>query len=295
MRVDETAPQPSRNGTGTWRWVVGALVAAALLFSAFRGVRAEDLTLVLAGVPAWGIALVLAPPLLALSLETLGWRMALHAAARRVALRPLLGIRGATEAVAQRLPGGAVWCETLQPRLLARWCALPVADGVAAIAARHWLVRAGQAVWVCVVAAVAHPSLSEGTAPWLAFLPLALAAAIATLAVGVAGGLGRSRFAERVFGVLARAPWRAVRDRVAPARAGFEASDRALERFFAAGSGSLAGAAVTACSWACEALDTWVIFVVLGVPIDPAAVIGLEALLAIVRHTSSFLPAGLGA
>jgi uncharacterized membrane protein YbhN (UPF0104 family) len=241
--------------------------------------------------------LILLPQLLALLVESAGWRLAFAGAGHKLPLFGLLRTRLATEALAQTLPMGVVFCESLKPMLLARTCHADLATSLSGMAARKWLLVATQAVYVASFGLLAFPVLSgiSRAVVGSAALPYGLLGAAAFLVISAAllfTLLSRGRLAERAYGALCVVPW--LRKRLELQRAALTQTDCQLQRFF--GSAATAALPLPAflCGWLLEAAETALILHLLGVHLPWSTVGALEVSASFVRNVVWVIPAGLG-
>jgi hypothetical protein len=255
----------------------------------------------MAGVGLFGFALIATPQLLSLCLECVGWSRVFRILGRDVSPRVLLRVRLATEAVAQTLPLGVVWSESLKPLLLARHAGLPASDSVAAIVARKYLLMASQAVYVALLSAcgfatlrkLSEALLGRAGAAWFAF---AVSALLCLLAFGVSGAFTSGRVADRVLGVLRALPIRGLQQQLSRRKAAFAHTDDLTARYFAAGFArtTLAPGAFFLCGWLCESLESFLILKLLGVELDFFAIASVEVMLSFAKNVLFILPAGIG-
>ena len=120
--------------------VGGVVLAGLVLVLTFRTVDTSRLGLLLSQIPTAALLLLALPQLLALGLESLGWQWVFDVIGRPVRYWPLLQVRLATEALAQSLPGGPLWSESMKPVLLGRYCGLGVPESLTGVAARKVLL-----------------------------------------------------------------------------------------------------------------------------------------------------------
>jgi len=255
----------------------------------------------MAGVGLFGFGLIATPQLLSLCLECCGWSRVFRVLGRRVSPRPLLRVRLATEALAQTLPLGVVWAESLKPLLLARHAGLPTSDSVAAIVARKYLLMASQAVYVALLSACGFATLRKlsltltGHAEyaWCAF---AVSGLLCLLAFGVSGAFTTWHVAERVLGLLRSVPNVGLQRALGRRKAGFASTDALTARYFAAGflRGTVQPGFLFLCGWFCESLESFLILRLLGVELDFFSVASVEVMLSFLKNVLFVLPAGIG-
>ncbi len=281
--------------------VASGLTALTLLFWTFHRVDLSRVSDSMAGVGLLGFALIAAPQLLSLCLECLGWRRVFQVLGRRVSVRPLLRVRLATEAVAQTLPLGVIWAESLKPLLLGRHAGLSTSDSVAALVARKYLLMASQAVYVALLSACGFATLrrlslallGRADAAWLAF---GVSALLCLLAFGVSGAFTRGRVADRVLGLLRTLPNPRLQRALNQRKATFTNTDNQTARYFAAGflRSTLLPGVFFLCGWLCESLESFLILKLLGVELSFFAVASVEVLLSFLKNVLFILPAGIG-
>ncbi len=278
--------------------VVGISLALATLAWTFRGTEPARIGALLGRVGAAG-ALILLPQLLSLLVESIGWRLAFDAMGRRLPLTGLFRARLATEALAQTLPLGVVFCESMKPVLLARNCGADLATSLSGMAARKWLLVSAQGVYVAgfgllafpVQATISRPLLG---APGLPYLVLGGAGLLFVLAAVSYGLLAHGRLASRIHALLGRLPWAWLRSKLALERERFSPTDVQIQRFFErAWSSPLPWLAFLA-GWLFEAADTLIILYVLGVRLPWTTVGALEVPASSLRNVAFMVPAGLG-
>jgi hypothetical protein len=281
--------------------IASGLTALMLLFWTFHRVDFARVSESMAGVGLFGFALIATPQLVSLCLECVGWSRVFQVLGRRVSPRPLLRVRLATEAVAQTLPLGVVWSESLKPLLLARHAGLPTSDSVAAIVARKYLLMASQAVYVALLSAcgfrtlqrLSQALLGEASAAWFAF---GVSALLCLLAFSVSGAFTKGRIADRVLGLLRCLPNRALQQQLNRRQATFAHTDELTARYFAAGfvRTTLAPGVFFLCGWLCESLESYLILKLLGVELDFFAIASVEVMLSFAKNVLFILPAGIG-
>ena len=276
-------------------------MAVTLLFWTFHRVDFAKVSESMAGVGVLGFALIATPQLVSLCLECIGWSRVFQVLGRRVSPRPLLRVRLATEAVAQTLPLGVLWSESLKPLLLGRHAGLTTSDSVAGIVARKYLLMASQAVYVALLSACGFSTLrrlslallGHSEAAWLAF---AVSLLLCLLAFGVSGVFTRGRIAERVLKLLRTVPNLRLQAALNRRKAAFACTDDLTARYFSAGfvQTTLAPGVFFLCGWLCESLESYLILKLLGVDLDFFAVASIEVMLSFAKNVLFILPAGIG-
>lgn len=264
----------------------------------FRGTEPRRIAELLGGVGGAG-ALILLPQVLSLLMESVGWRLAFETMGRRLPLLGLFRARVATEALAQTLPLGVVFCESMKPVLLARTCGADLSTSLSGMAARKWLLVGSQSLYVGGFALLAFPVLAGISQRLIgaAGLPYALLAGAASLFVLAAVSyvlLARGRLAARLHALLSRLPWAWLQTRIAPLADRCAHADLQLRLFFNRALRSPWPLAVFLGGWLLESIDTFVILYVLGVRLPWPTVGALEVSASFLRNVAFMVPAGLG-
>jgi glycosyltransferase 2 family protein len=274
-----------------------SLAVGALLWS-FRDAELARVVTLLARVGGAGVLIVL-PQLLSLFMESVGWRLAFEGMGRRLPLSGLFRARLATEALAQTLPMGVVFCESLKPVLLARSCGADLSTSLAGMAARKWLLVSSQSLYVGGFSLLAWPMLvgiSSAVlgAPGLPYVLLGAAGLLLALAVSSYALLAQGRVAARVHALLTRLPSAWLRARLLPLEVRFSQTDGQLREFFATAWRSPLPLLAFLAGWLLEAVDTLLILYLLGVRLPWTTVGALEVSASFVRNVAFVVPAGLG-
>jgi uncharacterized membrane protein YbhN (UPF0104 family) len=124
---------------------------------------------------------------------------------------------------------------------------------------------------------------------------LAAALVIAALALGARTATTRGGLAVRARRLLARIPSRRLAQALERRSEGFSATDARLAGFFRLG----IGRELRLCSsclavWLAEGLETFVLFRLLGAPIDFGTALAIEMALSLLRMIVVVVPGGLG-
>jgi len=281
--------------------VVGVLTALTLVLWTFHGVDRSRVADLVGHVGALTLLLVALPQFLSLSLECFGWRRVFAVWGRRVDQWSLLRVRLMTEAVAQTLPLGVIWSESLKPLLLARHAQVPASESVAAIVGRKYLLVSSQAVYVTALVAAGfgvlrHLSGALLGRPGYAWFAFGAGALLAILALGVGGAFARGQVAQRAFELLRRLPSQRVRAALQAQQHSFKKTDGFTEQYFAAPflQSTLLPGVFFLCGWLCESLESFLILRLLGADLSFFSVAAIEVMLSFVRNVVFVIPAGLG-
>ena len=288
------------SGNGTVVLQTGCLiVAGSALWLTFKDVDGRQVLEVL-GAIGWLLPLVLVPQLLALSAETLAWRGVFARLDRSVAFTPLLSVRIVTEAIGRTLPAGAVLCESAKPMLLSSRCAVPLADGIAAMAGRKFLVLLSHAAYLSTAFVVGYAELRQASRSLGCESALACGVLGGAISLAIASAIMASVFrngsvAQVALQGLLRLPLGSWRAKISARRAGFDDTDRRLTRLFDAPTRALPWP-VFLCflGWLFEAVESYLMLRLLGVELSFAAVLAIEAVVSFARHVLIVVPAGVG-
>lgn len=274
------------------------MLAATALIWTFRDTAPERVATLLRRVGGAG-ALIVLPQFLSLLVESVGWKLAFESMGRKLPLAGLLRVRMATEALAQTLPAGTVFCESMKPMLLARNCDADLSTSLAGMAARKWLLVGSQSLYVGGFALLAFPTLTLisrdvlGTAG-LGYFVLGAALLLALLTVGSYSLLSQGRSAARVQASLTGLPWPWLQARLAPLGPGVARTDGQLRTFFATARRLPLPVLVFLAGWLLEACETFLILHLLGVHLSWKTAGALEVSASFLRNVAFLVPAGLG-
>jgi len=278
-----------------------AIVALTLLLLTFRHVDFSRVGGSMAKVGLLGFALIALPQLCSLFIECIGWSKVFEQLGHRVSHRALLRVRLATEALAQTLPLGVVWAESIKPLLLGRHTGVPASDSVASIVARKYLLMASQAVYVALLAACGFGALTALSARFFhhgafAFGAFAVSVLLCCLAFGVAGVFTRGRIADRALGVLRAVPIARFRRALTRKQAAFAHTDDLTARYFTGSfvRTTLRPGVFFLCAWLFESVESFLILKLLGVELGFFTIAAVEVMLSFLRNVLFVLPSGIG-
>lgn len=265
----------------------------------FRDTEPRRVAELLGRVGGAGLLLLLLPQLLSLAVESAGWKLAFGSMGARLPYLGLLRARMATEALAQTLPVGVVFCESMKPLLLARNCGADLPTSLAGMAARKWLLLCSQSLYVAGFACLGWPLLGRISGavvggPWLPWLLPTAALLLASLALGGYAVLSHGRCAERLYALLLALPIVWLRERLRSVRAQFVETDGRLQTFFRSSLTSPLPLLLFLGGWLLETVETCVILWLLGVDLSWLSVGVMEVSASFVRNLAVVVPAGLG-
>ena len=225
--------------------------------------------------------------------------MAFEVMGRRLPLAGLFRARLATEALAQTLPMGVVFCESMKPVLLARTCGADLSTSLSGMAARKWLLVSSQSLYVAgfgllafpMLAAISRTLLGAAGLPYVLLAGGGLLFALATTSYLL---LARGQVASRVHALLSRLPWAWLRARLEPLQARCLHTDRQLQLFFSKAFQSPLPLLCFLTGWLLESADTFIILYLLGVRLPWTTIGALEVSASFLRNVAFMVPAGLG-
>jgi glycosyltransferase 2 family protein len=242
-----------------------------------------------------GLVLALLPFLLTLGFDTLAWRALLGAAGARVPFHSLFRIRLAAEGAGILLPSAGLVQEMVALRALSLGAGVPVARGLASLAARRFALIHAHGMVLAVGAGLLF--LSAGSAPRRG---LCIVLAIASLALMAAGRLGPRwllvpSLLDRAERSLDGFPGQTLRRWAARHRHQFADSGRILARINR-GPDAPAWTASLAflLAFVSEAFESFVMLRLLGSPIGFVQVLSFDSAVGLARALVAFVPAGLG-
>lgn len=281
--------------------VASGTCAVALLAWTFHDVDVGRVSDSITSISGLGLALIALPALVALTLECLGWNQVFKSLGQAVAMRSLLRVRLMTEAIAQTLPLGVIWAESLKPMLLGRHAGMPASRAVAGLFARKYLLVSSQATYVALLSALGFTTLvrlsssltGNGAFAWGAF---AVSGVLCLTALGLCGTFACGRAAERALALLRRIPNARLQRGLLRREASFTGTDELTGRYFELGftRTTLAPGVFFLGGWLCESLETFLILRLLGVELDFFAVASIEVGLSFLKNVLFVLPAGIG-
>ena len=275
--------------------------ALSLLVWTFHDVDLGRVGESITSISTFGLALIAVPALVALTLECLGWRRVFECLGQGVSIRPLLRVRLMTEAIAQTLPLGVIWAESMKPVLLGRHAAVPAPRAVVGLLARKYLLVCSQAMYVALLSAFGFATLERLSFSFtghaaLAWSAFAASAVLCLVALGLGGTFACGRAAQRVLAFLRRIPNARLQRGLLRREANFTGTDELAARYFELGFSrtTLVPGAFFLCGWLCEALESFLILKLLGADLDFFAVASIEVLLSFVKNVLFVVPAGIG-
>ncbi len=243
-------------------------------------------------------ALIMLPYASVIALDAAGWRGCMPPSRRRLSLAGLSAIRLSTDAVMNTVPAGVAIAETLRPLLLQKHFGLRTGEAVAST----MLAKINMAVMqmVFVICAVLLLTLQEGPRAELGILATAHGQAI-IIGVSVVfllflllpyAGVRLERI-SKLLQTLPLPPLQRLLTRVHGALCDIDTEIAGFVRGSRAQLASVLG--IFLISWMMMAVETWLIFFLLGHELSLAQAVVLEGLLSAIKLVFFFIPSGLGA
>jgi len=273
----------------------------SLLAWTFHDVDLRRVSHSITSISGVGLALIALPALVELTLECVGWKRVFESLGQAVAIRSLLRVRLMTEAVAQTLPLGVIWAESLKPMLLGRHAGMPASRAVAGLFARKYLLIGSQATYVALLSALGFATLvrlscsltGHGAFAWGAF---AVSGLLCLTALVLCGTFACGRAAERLLVLLRRIPNARLQRGLLRREGSFTGTDQLTARYFELGftRATLAPGVFFLCGWLCESLESFLILRLLGVQLDFFEAASVEVCLSFLKNVLFVLPAGIG-
>lgn len=266
--------------------MLGIVIGIAIVTILIREVGWASIRQTL-GMLGWGYAVVIAYPLLWIFLNTVGWRLALHAPFAKLPIARLAGIRTAGEAFNSLLPSGYVGGEPLKAHLLSRW--MPVSEAASSVL----IAKAAQSVGLVVFVGLGLTIGGKAGSPSPLRQPAELTALV-TLTAGVflfTLLLTRRSFSRigRWLHGLTKHPWLQKQE------AHLTALDDSIGAFYREGKRRfLASVLWYGAGWVAGALEVAVIFYLVGRPVSLREAWFIGALAQLAAVVGLFAPGGVG-
>ena len=288
---------PARTGPSRWLFALARLgVGLLVIVVVLRAIGSTDLARAARAVRGarWWLALVPLPTLVAMSLDTWGWRRILQVLGRNISWRRLLELRLSVESIVLALPGGSVAGEGMKLALMERRMAVPFGTGAASLALTKALLTSAAALYLAAGAALLLMTGAAGTrAP--ALLGLGGAAFTALLAVVLVSILRGGAAFHALSRRLSTFPVAAVRTWIATRQVSFGRVDTDARAFFATPrTTQLTCFAPFLLEWLTEGFETFIILRCLHAAVGFGDALVLDGVGSLLRTIVFFVPAGLG-
>jgi len=281
-------------------WLLRPAVVAGLLFILWRNFSGLQLSLVADRIGGMGLAALLVPLPYAMVFwaDTMAWRCTIRSVPPPRTWG-VFGVRVATDAILNSIPGGVAVAEPMRPVLLRRRCGVELAEGIGSCIITKITIALGQAAFIligCVLLLWTSPGVAGGIGlpegPRGFVLPaLVMAVVVALLLIPFSGP--RIEQARRLLARLPFAPLRSLLERAAPVVARLDihvgrfARDHGRELTLSIGFAFL--------GWLAVAGETFLILRLLGAGATYVQAVALESTASMLRIVFFFLPGGLGA
>lgn len=272
---------------------IAKVVVLALAIGLFaRVILRADLARLRAQLAALGpwVTVALLPYVVAIGLDTIGWRQLLARLGHAVSLPKLFGVRLASEAVLLSLPAGAVVAESVKPWLLTRE-GVPVADTAATLAAKKTLTIGTHGVYLLLALAT---GVLATIAPRLPLLVAGAAVVLLVIATVMLASLRSAAIAARLHRLLSTIPIARAQRWLSSRRAGFHDTDTRLRSLLFPADHLLSSALPFLLCWLAESFESFVLLSLLGTGVTFFDALAIEAGMSVLRTVAFFVPAGLG-
>lgn len=239
------------------------------------------------GLLGWGYVIVILYPLSWMTLNTLGWRMALHAQYARLSLWLMMQIRTAGEAFNALLPSGYVGGEPLKAKLLSQSIPMPEA------ASSVFIAKAAQSIGLVVFVGLGLTVGGKPGSPSPLKRPSELLALVLlSLGIGIFTALltrrSFSRIGKWLHGLTGH-PW------LQKQQVRLTALDDSIGAFYREGKRRFLSSVLWyGAGWIAGALEVAVIFYLIGHPVTLREAWFIGALAQLGSVVGLFAPAGVG-
>ena len=269
-----------------------ASVAAgmALLILVFRHVDFPEMYLRLGDVGFYFIP-IFAVYGIGCLFDTAAWRLILTEPGKTISFFKLYQIHLAGESMYRFIPAGVVVGEASKVYLLTKQSPYNGSEVVSSLVIRKLLMGLSQGLYIG-VGVLAGVLLAQKFGQ-LELLLSAVSLGVIVVFVSLWIKLSRGELFGWLFRLLLRMP--VLGARVVNNRLFFERTDSELKKFLAQKKRQSALAfALFFCGWMMEAVETYLIIIVLGMKILPYQIMIFEPVVSLVRSLAFFVPAGLG-
>ena len=261
----------------------GGAILALLLYRLGFSAVAQQLWLV-----GWGWLFIIGQEILPILANTGGWRYAFPAPERTVKFWPLLKMRLAGDSANYLVPSATVGGEILRISLLRGSTSVPV--GAASVTLAKFTQFLGQALFIALGLLLAAPfaPLKPGLLPWLWAVLAGCLVFMGLIFIGLRRGLFGGMLSVLVRWLPARLHHYLPVDKVAELDQHIGDFLRGHRRAFWASAG------LFGLGWALGALEVFLIFHFLGLPVDLPTALTVETLSVFIDAVLFFVPGKLG-
>ncbi len=300
--MSTTSPPTPKPRVSAGYIAVRVVFIGVAAFALWNTLRQADLGRAASLAAAVGapIAIALVPYIAVIACHAEAYRRVLGILGHRISFARMYSVVLSTEAVLMSFPAGIAVSDSLNPYLLNRRCAVPIPDGLAAIAAKKSLIVFSNALYVTVAVVFGFGYQRLASERLLGFRGLEWIVAASAIGLYVmvfvmAKALLSGSLATRSHGLLARIPSAKLQAFLADKKSGFIATDRHFDVLFRERRSELvASAALLLCMWLLESVETLVILRLLGVHLGFTEVLSLEVVVVMLRSLAFVVPGALG-
>jgi len=282
------------------KWLVRPALVAGLLFLLWRNFSGLQVALVADRIGGMGLAALLVPLPYAIVFwaDTMAWRCTIRSSPPP-RMRSVFGVRVATDALLNSIPGGVAVAEPMRPVLLRRQCGVDLTEGIGSCIITKITIALAQTAFI-LIGCVLVVGLSPGVAAQLGLaeggrglvvLGAVMSLAVALLMLPFSGP--RIEQLRRLLAKIPFAPLRSLLERAEPAVARLDSHVGRFARDHARQLALSIGYAFI--GWLAVAGETYLILRFLGASGTYVQAVALEATASVLRIIFFFLPGGLGA
>ena len=290
-----SAPRPlSRRPLEITLKLLAVLVIVFILWRQFAGVKIDAALGLIDGV-GFAVFLVLIPPLIQLSAETLGLALCIPGTPSPSRLLKVLPARIGCDAILNSLPAGVVPAETLRPVIIGRSCKMPIEESVAATLMGKINMAAGEglflALTIVLVAAGGgvYAGALTGTA---AVVPVVVLAVVFAGVVYIYSG---PRITQ-LMSLLKRIAWNRWRRFISGIEASVSRVDSTILHFARRDRRAVfASLASFVAGWILLGSESYLILRILGQPVSLSQGLLMEGTVSVLRIAFFFIPSAFGA
>jgi len=261
------------------------------------------------------VAFVIVPFAFGMMAATGAWATVLVQLGFLTSLGVLFRLRLGAEAVLLTVPGGSVISDALRPWWLKRRLGIPVPEGAASVVLSKALIIQAEGLYLLIAVALGGSaaqaifagvlsgfrerfpgSFGVWVQSWGWVLVLGLGLVLLGAGTGFLAVLSGGKTTRRVVGLIARLPLSAVKRWAVRSQESVASMDESLRRFFGPGGrvAAFVGVFVSLGVWLAEAIETYVIFWVLGIEVSFPTALVIESIGSAIRAAVFFVPAGVG-
>ena len=281
-------------------WLLRPAVVAGLLLILWRNFSGLQLSMVANRIGGMGVAALLVPLPYAIVFwaDTMAWRRTIRGVPPPRAWG-VFGVRVATDALLNSIPGGVAVAEPMRPVLLRRQCGVDLTEGIGSCIITKITIALAQAAFILIGTVLllwTSPGVATGLGlaegpRGIAIPAIVMAFVVALLLVPFSGP--RIEQARRLLAKVPISPLRSLLARAGPAVARLDshvgrfARDHPRDLVLSIGFAFL--------GWLAVAGETFLVLRLLGARATYVQAVALESTASVLRIVFFFLPGGLGA